>query len=128
MIVTERDHQILLSLTRYGLLNRGMVQKMCFPNDPQGRVARRRLAVLTDAGFIRRHSMLVASRFDDPPAPVYLMAKRGYELLAQEGAGSGFPRKPVQLPHPLHVRHALAVAEMHVTRSQSMPGLTKMTL
>jgi hypothetical protein len=127
-MITERDRQILQALDRYGLLNRGMVQKLCFPTDHDGRVARRRLAALTTAGLIRRHSMLVASRFDGPLGPVYYIAKQGYDYLAQNDVESRFPLKPTKLPHPLHVRHALAVAEMHITLDAAIAAQDAVTL
>ena len=115
MIITPRDILVLLALATYFILDRRHVQKLCFPRDPDGRVARRRLAALADAGLIRRHMTLVASSFDFVPAPVYLLTTKGREYLAKETGDSQYLFKPVDLPHPLHLIHAMAVAALHMT-------------
>jgi hypothetical protein len=114
MIVTKRDLLVLLALARYFVLDRRHVQKLVFPKDGDGRVARRRLAALADAGLIRRHSLLVASSDDAVPAPVYFLADKGCQYLAETTGDSSYLYKPVQLPHPLHVRHHLAVTKLHM--------------
>jgi len=114
MIVTDRDMLVLLALARYYLLDRRHVQQLVFPHDKDGRVARRRLATLTEAGLIRRHSMLVASSYDGTPAPVYLLTAKGCEYLAGATGDASFLHKPVHLPHPLHLRHHMAVTELHM--------------
>jgi hypothetical protein len=115
MIITPRDILVLLALATYFILDRRHVQKLCFPRDPDGRVARRRLAALTDAGLIRRHMTLVASSFDVVPAPVYVLTAKGREYLAKEAGDSQYLFKPVDLPHPLHLIHAMAVGALHMT-------------
>jgi hypothetical protein len=114
MRITNRDQRVLSSLARYGLLNRRQIQDLCFPDDRDGRVARRRLAELTKAEYIRRHATLVASRYDGAPAPVYLIARPGCEYLADVMADPGYLLKSTKPPHPLHVQHHLAVADFHI--------------
>jgi hypothetical protein len=60
--------------------------------------------------------------------PVYSLAKRGYEYLAQENVESRFLPRPTRLPHPLHVRHALAVAELHITLDAAIAAQDAVTL
>lgn len=128
MIVTNRDLLILLALARYYILDRRHVQKLCFTRDADGRVARRRLAALADAGYIRRHSSLVASSHDAVPAPVYLLTAAGCQYLTEKTGDGQYLYKTVQLPHPLHLRHHLAVSEIHVVLDAAIAAQTAVTL
>jgi hypothetical protein len=114
MIVTPRDISVLQALARYFILDRRHVGKLVFPKDTDGRVARRRLAALATAGLIRRHMTLVASSFDAVPAPVYLLTKKGCQHLADKLGDASFLHKPVQVPHAMHLVHAMAVADLHM--------------
>jgi hypothetical protein len=128
MIITTRDTLILKVLARYYVLDRRQVQQLCFPKDPDGRVARRRLAALVDAGLIYRHSTLVASSHDGPLASVYLLTAKGCQHLADRLGDAAFLYKPVHLPHRLHVVHALAVAELHILLDTAVAAESGVTL
>jgi len=127
-MVTQRDMQVLLCLARYRLLNRRQLQRLCYPTDKDGRITRRRLASLAEEGLIRRHGMLVASQYDGPPSPVYLLAEGGREYLAEELADDRLLLKPVQLPHALHLYHQLAVSEAHMTLEAAIVAQDTVTL
>jgi len=128
MIVTPRDISVLLAHARYFILDRRHVQKLCFPKDPDGRVARRRLAALAAAGLIRRHMTLVASSFDAVPAPVYLLATQGCQYLADKLGDAAFLHKPVHLPHAMHLVHAMAVADLHIIFDAAIAAQTGIVL
>lgn len=114
MIIMPRDLLALQVLSRYFILDRRRVQNLCFPKDPDGRVTRRRLEALADARYIRRHTLLVASVQDGPQAPVYLLTPKGCKYLADKLGNATFLHKPVDLPHPRQLVHALAVADFHI--------------
>ena len=42
-MLTPRDISLLVALNRYGVLSRPQVQRLCYPTDKDGRIARRRL-------------------------------------------------------------------------------------
>jgi hypothetical protein len=128
MILTPRDMLILESLARYYLLNRRQLQQRCFPEDIDGRVCRRRLVALSDAGMIRRHNAFVASRYDQYPAPVYLLSQAGRTHLARHTGDGRYLHKPTKLPHPLHVVHQLAVAEVHLALEAAIAAQTGVLL
>ena len=106
----------------------GTCSNFVFPQDTDGRVARRRLAALTDTGLIRRHTALVASSFDAVPAPVYLLTPQGCEYLAKATGNNQYLYKPVDLPHPLHLRHHMAVTELHMILDAAIAAQTSVTL
>lgn len=128
MIITARDMLLLLALAGYYLLDRRQVQRLVFPQDADGRVARRRLAALADAGLIRRHTALVASSHDAVPTPVYLLTPQGCEHLAKATGDSRYLFKPVHLPHPLHLEHAMAVADLHIAVDAAVAAQTSVIL
>jgi hypothetical protein len=128
MIVMERVKEILLSLAQYYLLTRRLVQQLLFPEDRGGRATRRRLERLQKDGLIRRHNMLVASRFDPTPAPVYLLSDHGRLYLAHELHDNRFLRKPTKLPHPNHLFHHLALAETHIALDQAVASQAAVTV
>ena len=113
-MITERDQLVLLALARYYLLHQRHVQQICFPHAREGRVARRRLAALADEGLIHKHSTLVASAHAAVPAPVYSLTVKGCEYLAEETGDISYLSKPVDLPHRLHLGHAMAVVDFHI--------------
>ena len=114
MFVNDRDHHVLLALARYGFLTRRHVQQQFFPQSADGREARRCLARLGEKGLIRQHSALVASARDGVLAPVYVLTAEGREYLAEETGDDSFLCKPIELPPPLQLAHAMAVVEFHI--------------
>ena len=128
MIVMPRDISVLLALARYFILDRRHVGKLVFPHDFDGRVARRRLAALATEGLIRRHMTLVASSFDAVPAPVYLLTAKGCRYLAEKTGDNQYLYKPVDLPHPLHLIHAMAVADLHMLFDAAIAAQTGIVL
>ena len=56
-MITDRDLQVLHSLARYFVLNRQQVQRLCFSDDNDGRVTRRRLLKLVQLGVIQRQRL-----------------------------------------------------------------------
>jgi len=128
MIVTARDMLLLLALARHFLLTRAKVQQLVCPPDKDGRQARRRLAALAAAGLIYRHTTLVASSHDAAPAPVYLLTSKGCQYLADKLGDASFLHKPVHLPHPLHLVHAMAVADLHIMFDAAVAAQTDVVL
>jgi hypothetical protein len=128
MFVNDRDHHVLLSLARYGFLTRRHVQQQFFPQSAEGREARRCLARLGEKGLIRQHSALVASARDRVPAPVYLLTAKGREHLAEETGDGSFLCKPIELPPPLQMVHAMAVVEFHIMFDAAITAQTDVVL
>jgi hypothetical protein len=128
MIIMPRDLLALQVLGRYFILDRRRVQEQCFPNDKDGRVTRRRLEALADAGYIRRHTLLVASVQDGPQAPVYLLTPKGCKYLADELGDTTLLYKPVDLPHPRQLVHALALADFHILFDTAIDAQSEIVL
>ena len=51
-MLTPRDVTVIEILARYYVLTREQIQRRCFPDDPHGRVTRRRLQALVADGFV----------------------------------------------------------------------------
>ncbi len=113
-MITERDLQVLRALARYFVLNRQHIQQLCFSDDRDGRVTRRRLLKLVQAGLIQRQPLLMHNIESGSPSSVYYPSRRGLEILAEEFDDKRFLLVSSQAPQPHHVRHWLAVSETHI--------------
>ena len=114
-MITERDVQVLLALSRYYVLNRPQIQRLCFPDDKTGRVTRRRLQTLFSQKLVNRQRVIVDYPHLPPPGSIYYPAKRGRELIAEYLDDERQLLTPVQPPQPQHVLHWLAVSDTHLT-------------
>jgi Replication-relaxation len=122
-MITERDILILRLLYTYYLLNRPQVQRLVFPNDLHGRVTRRRLQMLVAENLICR----LRTFFCHPsasPGPVYHLAQKGCELLAEHFEDDRYLATNTASPIPHHVFHWLAVVDTHILLNQAVASQT----
>lgn len=113
-MITERDFQILLALARFYVLTRPQVQHLVFPNDPDGRITRRRLQALVDEHLCNRTQMQVIKHVAGAPAPVYFPARKGCEFLAEHFDDIRFLQTNTQTPYPHHLLHWIAISDTHI--------------
>ena len=118
-MITDRDIQILLAIVQYYVLNRQQIQRLLFPNDPNGRVTRRRLQALVDAGLANRQNVLFCHP-TTTPAPVYYPARKGCELLAEHFSDERYLATPTQPPGPHHTFHWIAVSDTHIALNEAV--------
>jgi hypothetical protein len=114
-MVTERDVAVLLALSRYHVLSRAQVQRLCFPGDVSGRVARRRLDALVHARLIGKQQVLYCRPGGGNPGNVYFPTALGGELLAAQFNDERYLGGSTLGPVPHHIPHWLAVSETHIT-------------
>lgn len=119
-MITERDIAVLIAVVRYYVLNRQQIQRLVFPNDPHGRVTRRRLQTLVDAKLINRQAMLVCHPAAGAPAPVYYPSRKGCELLAEQTGDERYLATPTAAPLQHHILHWLAATETHITFDEAV--------
>ena len=127
-MLTDRDFAILCAVVRYYVLNRQQIQRICFPQDPNGRVTRRRLQALVAAGLLNRQNTLFCHPLAGPAAPVYFPSRKGCELLAEMYDDERFLATPTQAPIPHHTLHWLAVSDTHITLDDAIKTQTAVTL
>lgn len=113
-MLTDRDIEVLLAVTRYYVLNRPQIQHLCFPTDGTGRVARRRLQELVSRQLINRHRAEVVYPNSSPAGSIYYPSRKGCEFLAEYTGDDTHLVTPVDCPQPHHVAHWLAVSETHI--------------
>ncbi len=113
-MVTDRDFSIVCAVTRYYVLNRQQVQRICLPDDRSGRITRRRLQALVDDKLINRLRVLVHHPVFGSPGPVYFPSPKGCELLAEHLEDERFLAGCTQPPQSHQVLHWLAVSETHI--------------
>ena len=119
-MITPRDLSVLQSLARYFVLNRVQIQRLCFPEDTDGRITRRRLLKLVHHNLINRQPHQMHDMEAGAPSSVYYPARRGLEILAEELDDRCYQRVSTQAPQPHHVRHWLAVSETHLAIDTAM--------
>ncbi|MCG8448304.1 MAG: replication-relaxation family protein [Pirellulales bacterium] len=107
MALQLRDQPLLEYLARYYLLAPSHIQQLCYP-ESTSRVTRRRCASLAADGYIHRYP----KKHDDNRRPVYYLADRGKEWLADHYDDDRYLAKPTKLLcRSEHVEHTLAVGE-----------------
>ena len=127
-MLTDRDFLILWMLVRYYVLNRQQIQRLCFPQDPNGRVTRRRGQLLKSLGLLNRQHTLFCHPMAGPAAPVYYPSRKGCELLAEMHNDERFLTTPTQAPIPHHTHHWLAVSDTHITLDAAIKAQTAVAL
>ena len=118
-MLTERDIPILVWLSRCFLLRRKQVQRLCFPNDREGRSTRRRLNALVQDGLIKRRNLHVVNPRDGSSAPVYNLTANGRAVLAGHLDDPAIMLLPVEPKQPQYLFHYLSVAETAILFHQA---------
>jgi len=127
-MITERDFSIFVALVRYTILNRQQIQSLVFPDDPNGRVTRRRLQALVSEHFINRQGMLYCHPSAGAAAPVYFLSRKAVELLAEHFDDERYLATPTQSPIPHHIPHWLAVSETHIAFDRAIALQTEVQI
>lgn len=120
-MLTERDvHSVLLPVVRYYVLSRQQIQRLGFPGDKNGRVTRRRIQVVVDAGFIARHTLFPYNPVLGSPAPVYYPTRQGIEFLASHLSDERYLAVNTHAPNSNNLLHWLAISETRITIDQAI--------
>ena len=118
-MLTPRDIEILKVIAQYYVLNRDQIQRLCFPSDPNGRTTRRRLQVLVQGEFIRRHTLFPFQAHFGAPAPVYYPSKQGCEFLADQLGDERYRLTCTAPPQPNNLLHWLSISDFHIALNAS---------
>lgn len=78
----DNDIEILKLLARYYVLTRDQIQSWLFPEHSSGRMTRKRLAKLRTEGYVIKHRIPVALPNSAGAAPVYFLAGKAGQVLA----------------------------------------------
>lgn len=119
-MITARDVAVLLALVRYYVLNRAQIQRLCFPDDGNGRVTRRRIQALVAERYVHRTQMQVVD-FVGTAAPAYHPSPKGVEFAAEHCEDERLLLTPTQAPNPHHLLHWLAISEFHIALDAALP-------
>jgi hypothetical protein len=114
VILTERDHELLVSLLKYRYLSTTQVQRLHFPSE---QTATRRLRLLESAGFLATFKTTAST---DRLAS---LARRGAEVVAERLAvpldGLGWDARREQPKDYLFLKHFLAAADFRIALTQA---------
>lgn len=126
-MITERDLRVLELLYRYYVLSRSQIQRVCFPEDKDGRVTRRRLQMLVGGHFVRRLPLLLTPPQVSSPSStgsVYYPTQRGLDVLAEYYDEPRFLSGTTRAPQIHRLFHWLAVSETHLMLDSALHGLS----
>lgn len=126
--LTPRDVSVLAALARYYVLTREQVQRLCFPDDPNGRVIRRLLQAMVAERYANRHTLYPVLPTCGSPAPVYYPAKHGCEFLAAHTGDEHFALACTTPPQPNNLLHWIAITDAHITLDTAAGRLDAVTL
>lgn len=113
-MISPRDLPVLHAIARYYVLNRAQIQRLCFPEDRQGRITRRHLAALGERGLIARTRVELVVPGSGSTAPVFYPTRKGLEYLVEECDDRGYLGVATRAPLPQHIFHWLAISETHI--------------
>ena len=114
-MLTSRDIQVIAHVARYYVLTRGLIQRLDFPDDKDGRLTRRRLQLLVQDNYICRTHMEVVNPDAGLPCPVYYPSVKGCEMLTQEFEDERWLQTTTLCPQWHLLRHWIALSETHIT-------------
>lgn len=127
VMLTERDLAILQSVVRYYTLTRTQVTRLHFPNDPTGRMTRKRLHALVDLGLLAQTNMKVVNPAMGQPAPVYFPTRDGVAFLVEHTGDDHWRTAGVHSPNWQHLYHFTEIADQHILIDRAVdavPGLS----
>lgn len=102
-----RDLDALASIAWAGILSTSMVERLHFPSR---RKAQRRLRALLDHGLVRAHQQGDSLHKEQ----IYTATPVGIERLAEHGMFPDGPPRPIPVPRPQKLAHALLAREVFV--------------
>lgn len=112
MALTERDQGLLAYVAAYGALSTEHILRLCFRSVSR---ARRRLRMLWQHGFLRRHARLVRMG-EGSAALLYTVTSKGHENAAEVNGEQGLPKV---MARPSLNEHALRITDFRVALSLS---------
>ncbi len=118
-----RDIEVLASVARYYTLTRAQINRLHFPADHDGRITRKRLRVLHEAGLLNRTNMQVVNPAMGAPAYVYYPSARGCAFLAQELKDDRYLATCTLTPNWMYLYHWVEVAATHILLDQAAARL-----
>lgn len=121
-MITLSDVEILRALTRYHVLSRPQIQRLCRQSDRSGRATRRRLQMLVDQRLINRQHLLYSAPDGGAPAAVYFPAVLGCEFLSDYFGDERYRAVSTLPPIPHHIPHWLAISETHIAFDAAIAG------
>lgn len=104
---------ILKLLARYHVLTREQIQLWLFPHHKSGRMTRKRLATLRTNKYVIKHRIPVALPNSNGAAPVYFLAGKAGQLLADETGDEDYRLITGRTPSGHLLQHWIALNNTH---------------
>lgn len=120
-MITSRDLLILRAVAEHYCVTTRQVRQLCFApgTDPDGRIARRRLNTLVQAGWIIKNTMAVTHPDLPVPSAVYSPTQAGLERLVLETSDVTWRLKASQKPQWQNLVHWTRLTDFRICLSQA---------
>lgn len=127
-VLTSRDHEILLALSRYRLLTVSQVKQLFFRNNKDNQGANRRLRLLFHDGYVGKVSSYRKVE-EGTPEYTYYLDRKGRKLLEDAGHLASMWPNPKSLKYSF-LQHALDLSQFRIhlengLQEQSLVSLKK---
>ena len=119
MIVTDNDIALLKVLSRFYVMTRSQIHRVCFPAHSDGRATRKRLKRLVYGGYVQRHDTRVALSTGNA-APVYYPTAKALSLLASHFDDEEYLHARCNRPRSDRLLHWIAITETHLVIEQAI--------
>lgn len=127
-MITDRDFSILQALALHFTLTIRQIQRLCFPNDGDGRIARRRVGLLLQAKLINKTRCEVVNPLQGMTAAVYFPSRAGMELLAVHTGDDRFLLTPTETPAWQNLAHWVALSDLRMVVSAAVTAQQYVTM
>ncbi|MFO0966141.1 MAG: replication-relaxation family protein [Gemmataceae bacterium] len=127
-ITTERDIGVLLDIDRYSVMSTPQIRRRRFPNDPDGRVTRRRLQHLKANGLVNRMTSYIHCTSGGPASSLYYPSRKGGELLAAHFGDVRFLATNTQAPPAHYAWHWQELTDVHMTLDDAIAAQNEVEL
>src|SRR5207244_3091882 len=114
------DIEVIASVAHYYTLTRAQINRLHFPNDHDGRLTRKRLRLIHEAGLINRSNMQVTNPLMGSPGFVYYPSAKGCAFLAQEKENPLRKDGCTRTPDWTRMYHYVAIADAHIVMDQAV--------
>jgi Replication-relaxation len=127
-VLMLRDIAAIRAVAHYYVLSRAQLQTLCYPTDATGRVARKRLDMLVEMGFLHRTPTPIFNRRGGSPWPAYYPSPKGCDLLSQWFKDERYLLTLTSAPPAQNLLHCLAVSDVHAVFDAAVANQEVLTI
>jgi hypothetical protein len=126
--IVDRDIDVLTLIAQCRVMIAPQIRPLLFPNDPSGRITRRRLAKLAEFDYLRRGRLAVVPTDAVTSCPYYTLGAQGKIILAERTGNEGYLHYPLGVQRTNHLWHYLSFTQTQLLFRQAVADQTYVRL